>query len=90
MEQLPDSNLIYLMSGDGIEKSVVINLSQVRMVSEMDGGSCKIWFSENHVVNLNGPAASQFTTLLLKRTILPSGDAFKPHLEKAFKDQAST
>jgi hypothetical protein len=83
MVQMPDPNMIYLVSADGLEKSVIINLSQVRMVTEMGGGHCKIWFSETHFSTLTGQAANEFSRLLTDRSIMTNGEPFGPVAERA-------
>ena len=72
MEQLPDSNLVYLPADDGSDARL-LNVELIRMVDEIRNGHCRVWFSETHQVSLHGKGADQFILLLGSRAILTDG-----------------
>ncbi|MGA2771951.1 MAG: hypothetical protein ABSG26_14150 [Bryobacteraceae bacterium] len=72
----PDRDFVILIDYDGAAGMSLIHLSQVRMVTEMSPGHCRIWFSEHHSIAVKGSGASELALQLLDRSRLPNGDAF--------------
>ncbi len=48
MEQLPDPNFLYLLA-DTFQHSFLVNLSMVRMVTDMGDGQCTLYQRANHL-----------------------------------------
>ena len=71
-----DPELIYLAATSASADSPIINLTRVRMVTQIKPDHCVLWFSENHKVPVNGPAAAQVLSILGRKTVMPDGQPF--------------
>jgi hypothetical protein len=88
MEQIADPSLVFLESTSGTENSTIINLSLVRMITDMRPGHCRLHFSEAHVVNLTGPAAIEVIDLLVSRAVMPNGLPLGPLVKKSLTSRS--
>jgi hypothetical protein len=55
------------------ETAVFINLSTIRIVDEIRPGHIRLWFSESHQVNINGPGAARLLARICDRALEPDG-----------------
>ncbi len=50
-----------------------LSLSAIRVVDEVRGDHCRLWYSETHSVNLEGSLAAALLQNILPRTTNPKG-----------------
>jgi hypothetical protein len=79
-------NFVVLPDSVDITKLGLINLDQIRLVNEIKGDHCKIWFSETHHVEINGTGATEFLTRLFGRAMTLDGTPYS-EIGKAAKSE---
>lgn len=69
-------NFFPLVSDDG--SATLLNLNQIRMVDQISGRHCRVWFSDTHMITVDGTIGGQLALILLGRRIdlkdVPSGE----------------
>jgi len=79
-EQLPDPNLLFVASPN--EEGYIINLATVRVIDEIRDGNCRLVFSPEHTVTLQGGFANEFMAVMGRRVMLPTGEPLKAALDR--------
>ncbi len=59
-----------------ISGSSLLNLAAICRVEIVSTTELKLWFSQDHVVTVNGTGATEILEYLLNRSILPNGQPF--------------
>jgi hypothetical protein len=68
-------DLVILQSSEDAGVSL-INLSQIRLITELETGAPRLWFSETHVVTVTGRGAAELMIYLLEKSKFPGGQPY--------------
>ena len=63
-------------------KEWILNLDQIRMVTNISREGLRIIFSENHVVNFTGPIVKDLLTLFADNCIVADGTSLPEYMER--------
>jgi hypothetical protein len=66
--------LLLTTTKDRIAGSVLLNLALVRRAEIVNAQEIKLTYSESHFESIDGPAASELISLLLRRSMTPNGE----------------
>jgi hypothetical protein len=71
----PNQDFVILSSSQG-PGLALINLSQVRMITDLETGAPRLWFSETHSATITGQAAAELMIYLFEKSKFPGGQPY--------------
>ncbi len=76
-------NFVLCFAGEN-GSGVMLNLNQIKIIDQMRDGHCRIWFTESHTLEMNGPGADQFRALIMERSAEAAGAPINELLEERY------
>ncbi len=88
MPETTAENFVFCLAREN-GSPLMVNLNQIKIIDQIQDGHCRIWFSESHTLEMNGPGADQFYALVMERSDDAGGAAIEAHPEEHFKTATS-